>query len=171
MGIKNRKRASHVSKSAIKTREACSAHALTVVFSFHHLSKDPKYNFRYFDKMKKNTETTNAIVSFVDKIAEFSKLTWEQLQNMPRKSGYEHLPVDQLEKSFINSLDIPLTNDDICFFLLLKSRKRTVQRRPFFMPFIALRPKQTRTASRSFALRGFANASLPPVTKSLRYPK
>lgn len=112
MGIKNRKRASHVSKSAIKTREACSAHALTVVFSFHHLSKDPKYNFRYFDKMKKNTETTNAIVSFVDKIAEFSKLTWEQLQNMPRKSGYEHLPVDQLEKSFINSLDIPLTNDD-----------------------------------------------------------
>ena len=112
MGIKNHKRNEQISKSSIERREACSAQALTVVFSFHHLSKDPKYNFRYFDKMKKNAETTNAIVSFVDKIAEFSKLTWEQLQNMPRKAGYEPMPVSQLERSFINSLDIQLTDDD-----------------------------------------------------------
>ena len=112
MGIKNCKRTENISKSAIKRRETCSAEMMTVVFSFHHLSKKADYNFRYFDKKKKNSETSNAIVSFVDKMAELSRITWEQLYRMPRQARYEYLDVTQFENSFINSLDIPLAADE-----------------------------------------------------------
>lgn len=112
MGIKNTKRKDIISKDAIKRRESCSAETMTVVFSFRHLSKKADYNFRYFDKRKKNSETSNAIVSFVDKMAELSCLTWEQLKLIPRKAGYEYLDVSLFEESFINSLDIPLSADE-----------------------------------------------------------
>lgn len=112
MGIKNRKGKTTISKQAIERRESCTASAMTVVFSFHHLSPKDEYNFRYFDKRKKNSETTNAVVQFIDKIAEISQLTWDDLYRKPKNSGYEYLDIDQFDICFINSLNIPLAKDD-----------------------------------------------------------
>lgn len=112
MGIKNRKGKNTLSKQSIERRESCSASAMTVVFSFHHLSEKEDYNFRYFEKKAKKAETGNAIVQFIEKIAEFSKMTWEQLYQLPKKSGIEYLDAALFEESFINSLNIPVAKDD-----------------------------------------------------------
>lgn len=112
MGIKYRKRENNISKQSIERRESCTAQAMTVVFSFHHLSEKDDYNFRYFDKRKKNSETSNAIVQFIDKISEISQMTWDELYRKPKNSGFEYLDVDLFDKTFINSLNISIAKDD-----------------------------------------------------------
>nr|DAL86655.1 MAG TPA: hypothetical protein [Caudoviricetes sp.] len=112
MGIKNHKGKDTISKQAIERRESCTASAMTVVFSFHHLSEKEDYNFRYFEKKAKKAEASNAIVQFIEKIAEFSKMTWEQLYQLPKKSGLEYLDAAIFEESFINSINIPIAKDD-----------------------------------------------------------
>ena len=123
MPIKRPNRPNTVSKKAIEKRELCSAKEMTIVFSFRHLSSNRLYNFRYFDKMKKHAETTNAIVQLVEKISEMSKMTWEEFNQKAKGSGLEYIDVASFEKQFTNSVDIPLPKDDKLIVVRFNSQR------------------------------------------------
>ena len=111
MTIKQKQAANKVSKTKIEQKQ-CTAKEFTLLFSFKHISNKDDYNFRFFEKNKKNSEIVNAIIAFTEKIRVLSNDTWEVLNNLKRESGIEYIPVSEFKEYFINSLNIPLTDDD-----------------------------------------------------------
>lgn len=107
-----KKQASKVFSTARAQIKTCSASKETIVFSYAHICKDDKHNFNCFKKNKQNSKMAERIKSLSDKLSELSNLTWENFNALPKKSGSEYLPVGQWNKTFINSLDYSLTDDD-----------------------------------------------------------
>ena len=111
MGIKQKPKNLKISKGKISNRE-CSAKEPTIIFSFRHITSCADYNFTGFEKHKKNSEIINCIIQLISKLKTMSQLTWEQFNSQPRESGLEYIVVDELDKSFINDIDIPIPKDE-----------------------------------------------------------
>ncbi|MGN1077755.1 MAG: hypothetical protein ACI4ST_04505 [Candidatus Gallimonas sp.] len=112
MGIREPKKKLTVSKRKTEEIERCSAVEDTIVFSFRHITTCEEYNFRYFDKRKKNSEVSRAIASFTEKLSEMSKMRWDDMIGKSKKSGVEYLPVSSLDESFLSHLDIKIGKDE-----------------------------------------------------------
>lgn len=112
MGIKHQSKADKISRKEISDFEKCSAEKLTIVFSFKHMTKCDDYNFRYFNKRKKNAEISNAIVALTEKLSSLSCKTWDDFRNERREVGFEYIPITQMEQSFITGIDIQMSYDE-----------------------------------------------------------
>jgi hypothetical protein len=90
----------------------CRAQKETIVFSYSHLCSDVNHNFECLKSKKHNSVLADTVCSLTNKMFELSKMTWEQLYLLPKRSGFEYIPVSQFSKTFINSIDYKLTGDD-----------------------------------------------------------
>lgn len=113
MGIKQQKQNLTVSKQRAELIERCSASEETMVFSFRHMTSCDDYNFRCFEKKKKNAEVSRAIAAFVDKLSELSQMTWSTFFSKGRTcGGPDPIPAFQMEDRFLNGVDISISDDE-----------------------------------------------------------
>ncbi len=138
MSIKKREKNIKFSKQNVERREFCRAKEDTIVFSFQHITRCEDYNFKCFDKQKKNSQTANAIEEFIDKLSLLSKMTWDEFWKKCKKSGMEQMPCDRMEQRFINGIDIPLSADEKLISVRFNSQNsRIIMRRGTKCPRVA----------------------------------
>ena len=66
-----------------------------VCFSFFYMTSNSRYNLGYFSNSQKR-ETEIVKSNLYDRLEELSKLTWLELAGLPKKQGFETIPVDSL---------------------------------------------------------------------------
>lgn len=84
---------------------------LNITLSFEY-SVNSRYSIEYITK--KSKEKCNSIIfALFQKLEELSKLTIKDLQNRPRESGYEMIPLSELNFEIDNDIkqDLELSND------------------------------------------------------------
>ena len=66
-----------------------------VCFSFCYMTSNSRYNFDYFvNSQKRESETIKA--NLYDRFEQLSKMTWLELAGLPKKQGFETIPIDSL---------------------------------------------------------------------------
>lgn len=88
----------------------CLANNESIILSFKYSIKDKKHSIEHIFKTKNNNK--KVIQSLFAKFEELSNLTWKELQNRPKKSGYETIPISQF-KINLDSIkrDLELADD------------------------------------------------------------
>lgn len=78
----------------------CTANGNHIVLSFKYSIKSKKYTT---EKITKSKEKCNkSIQNLFERLEEISNLTWLDLQNKPKETGYEMIPISNFNISFDN---------------------------------------------------------------------
>ena len=73
--------------------ENCIANSNHIILSFKYSIKNKNYTI---EKITKEKGKCNKIVQkLYEKLEEISKLTWRELQNRPKETGYEMIPISE----------------------------------------------------------------------------
>lgn len=76
-------------------RSSCIANNNHILLSFKYSIKNKNYTI---EKITGANQKCNKIMKkLFEKLQEISKLTWKELQNRPRESGYEMIPISQFK--------------------------------------------------------------------------
>lgn len=119
--IKQDKRLPVVSIEEIK--KECRVNKKTIAFSFTKICREDNYNFKCFQDKKNQSNAPKIIEQFFEKLRLLSSMTWEELSNKDKKSGYEYLNISAFEKSFINGLPYKVTKDEDIIVVRFNSQK------------------------------------------------
>lgn len=81
-----------------------------IILSFKYSVKNKDYTI---EKVTKSKDKCNKIVQkLFKKLEEISKLTWKELQNRPKETGYEMIPISEFKINFENiKNDLKLSDD------------------------------------------------------------
>ena len=78
----------------------CFANNESIILSFKYSIKDKKHSIEHIFKTKDNNKKT--IQNLFEKFEELSNLTWKELQNRPKQSGYETIPISEFKINLDN---------------------------------------------------------------------
>ena len=88
----------------------CFANNESIILSFKYSIKDKKHSIEHIFKTKDNNKKT--IQNLFEKFEELSNLTWKELQNRPKQSGYETIPISEFKINLDNiKKDLELADD------------------------------------------------------------
>ena len=88
----------------------CLANTESIILSFKYSIKDKKHSIEHIFKTKDNNKKT--IQNLFEKFEELSNLTWKELQNRPKQSGYETIPISEFKINLDNiKKDLELADD------------------------------------------------------------
>lgn len=88
----------------------CIANQKHITLSFEYSIKDKKHLIEMKTKAK---EKCNKIIeNLFKKLQEISTLTWKELQNRPKETGYETIPISEFKINFENiKQELKLSDD------------------------------------------------------------
>lgn len=88
----------------------CIANNNHIILSFKYSVKNKKYTIEKITKSKGKCNKT--IQNFFGKLEEISNLTWTELQNRPKETGYEMIPISDFYINLDNiKEDLKLSDD------------------------------------------------------------
>ncbi len=88
----------------------CLANNENIILSFKYSIKDKKHSIEHIFKTKDNNK--KIIKNLFEKFEELSNLTWKELQNRPKQSGYETIPISEFRINLDNiKKDLELADD------------------------------------------------------------
>lgn len=100
---------------------------LNITFSFEY-SVNSKYSIEYITKKSKE-KCNDIIFALFQKLEELSKLRFVDLQNRPKESGYEMIPISELNFKIDNKIKqgLGLSNDSkVIVFRFNKQKCRLI---------------------------------------------
>lgn len=71
----------------------CIANNENILISFKYSIKNKKYTIE--EKLKEKGKCNKIIEKLFEKFIEISSLTWKELQNRPKETGYEMIPISE----------------------------------------------------------------------------
>ncbi len=78
----------------------CIANNNYIILSFKYSVKNKNYTMEKHGKAK---EKCNKIIqNLFEKLEDISQITWKELQNRPKETGYETIPISEFKISFDN---------------------------------------------------------------------
>ncbi len=88
----------------------CTANSNHITISFKYSVKDKRYLIETITSAK---EKCNKLINnFFKRLEEISILTWKELQNRPKETGYEMIPISEFKLNFGNlKKELNLSND------------------------------------------------------------
>ena len=88
----------------------CVANNESIILSFKYSIKDKRHSIEHIFKTKDNNK--KVIQNLFAKFQELSNLTWKELQNRPKQSGYETIPISEFKINLDNiKKDLELADD------------------------------------------------------------
>jgi hypothetical protein len=88
----------------------CIANNSHIILSFKYSVKNKNYTI---DKQTKAKEKCNKIIQrLFEKLEEISQITWKELQNRPKETGYETIPISEFNFNFDNLKEKLKLSDD-----------------------------------------------------------
>ena len=89
----------------------CIANNNHIILSFKYSVKNKNYTM---EKQGKAKEKCNKIIqNLFEKLEDISQITWKELQNRPKETGYETIPISEFKISFDNLKKKLNLSDDI----------------------------------------------------------
>lgn len=88
----------------------CIANNNHIILSFKYSVKNKDYKIEKITKAKEKTNKT--VQKLFEKLEEISNLTWTELQNRPKETGYEMIPISEFRINLENiKKDLNLSDD------------------------------------------------------------
>ena len=78
----------------------CIANNNHIILSFKYSVKNKDYKIEKITKAKEKTNKT--VQKLFEKLEEISNLTWTELQNRPKETGYEMIPISEFRINLEN---------------------------------------------------------------------
>ena len=89
---------------------SCIANNNHIILSFKYSIKNKDYTI---EKQTKARDKCNKVIQkLFEKLQEISNLTWSELQNRPKETGYEMIPISEFNINFKNIKDDLKLSDD-----------------------------------------------------------
>ena len=88
----------------------CIANSSHILLSFKYSVNNKNYKIEKITNSKEKNNKT--IQKLFEKLEEISNLTWKELQNRPRETGYEMIPISQFNISLKNIKEALNLSDD-----------------------------------------------------------
>lgn len=107
------KRLNNTPRKADASKEKRSEY---ISFCFKYLTDNDNFNFSYFSG-KQKTEERDIKSNLYDRIEALSKLTWEQAALLPKNTGFETIPLDEI--GFVPN-DIVLSDEQKVYIFRFK---------------------------------------------------
>ena len=100
----------------------CIANNNHIILSFKYSVNNRNYKIEKITKSKDRTNKT--VQKLFERLEEISNLTWKELQNRPKETGYEMIPISQFRINLENiKKDLNLSDDSKIIVFRFNSQK------------------------------------------------
>lgn len=116
MGINKQKFNKKPTVSKKEVSKNCKVDNRTIVFSLKYLVSLSEYNLEFFQKHSNNA--IKCLQQLEKKLIKISSMTFDEFYKLDRKSGYELIPVSQIDRKLITDLsnkNLVLTDDQYIY--------------------------------------------------------
>lgn len=79
----------------------CKAERETITFSFQYFTENKRFNF---EVLSNQSDRLSAINAFFKELTRLSNVTWQNLNDVPKKTGSESMPISQMSEAFIQEM-------------------------------------------------------------------